>query len=475
MRRQENIYIQTESSCVRNKDILNVNTSSDICVFESPLFIMTGATKIMSGITSTDTSVHIVPNDATTIDINFSFTGNLNSFTFEEFVFRYDTYKLYDNEFLNPPIYSSPNYPNPSTSGYAVSSSIPIDKLALDGEYLLKGNYDYKVCTTILNKLGLRNTTFSSQLDMPYNLYNKTYDYYFIAVREADTPVFNLEPVADRTLGSLASITFIVEGKETDFLIDSPVQGSIVVSLNGLILALNEDYSFSGGVVSLKGETVAEDIVNCIYVSNGVSNGLLGQNIQISGFIPSGPTDGQGSNLAYYNTTTNKFEIYTKTNPTAGSQIIVTLNGVTLANGIDYYQSKTDSKRIILEGSLVGGDIIGIIYNGFASYVGNVDTTAFSIHWSIPNAPQNTNGKFITQVATDKSFNTMVYTGITNYVTGQLNYDSGLVLTGKVGTELVYRVVNEKNYITISNDIIQTMAYSETIPIKINTNKINSY
>jgi len=46
MRYQTPIYIQTDNSAIRNKDILNVSTSSDFCIFTTPLFSMSGATKI---------------------------------------------------------------------------------------------------------------------------------------------------------------------------------------------------------------------------------------------------------------------------------------------------------------------------------------------------------------------------------------------------------------------------------------------
>jgi hypothetical protein len=49
MRYQQPIYIQNENSAVRNKDILNVNMSSDICIFVAPEFTMSGASKIDCG------------------------------------------------------------------------------------------------------------------------------------------------------------------------------------------------------------------------------------------------------------------------------------------------------------------------------------------------------------------------------------------------------------------------------------------
>ena len=474
MRRQENIYIQSENSCVRNKDILNVNTSSDICVFYTPTFNMTGATKIMTGMTSTSDGVHIVTNLENTIDMDIVFTGNLDSFLVEELFFNFDVFKLNGSDFLSPPIYTSPFYSNPSLNSYTVEPSIPIDNLNIDGEYLLKGKFNYKVCTDILSRLNLRNITTTTNLGMPYNGYNETYDFYFIAVREADIPQFTVGITDTNVMGNLVVVSFVVETNENVFTLDTPPQGSPMVTLNGLVLANELDYTFSALTLTLNGPTIPDDIVNMIFVGKSNTDGLVGQNIIVDGFIPSGPLGGEGNNDVYLNTTTNKYEVYTVTTPKS-SDVVITLNGVVLANGIDYYQSVTKGNRFILEGSLVVGDIVTIIYNGDLSYIGNVDTTSFAINWTILNAPQNTFGKFITEVSSDNSFVNITYTAETNYVVGQNGYSSDLFLSGAMGTELFYRVKNEKNYITISNDIIQSSAYSEIIPIVINTNSFNSY
>jgi hypothetical protein len=46
------------------------------------------------------------------------------------------------------------------------------------------------------------------------------------------------------------------------------------------------------------------------------------------------------------------------------------LNGVTLANGGDYYQSISNPKRIILEGDLLIEDIITIVYYPTTTVIG---------------------------------------------------------------------------------------------------------
>ena len=40
---------------------------------------------------------------------------------------------------------------------------------------------------------------------------------------------------------------------------------------------------------------------------------------------------------------------------------------------------------------------------------------------------------------------------------------------------LYYRIKNQKNYVTMCGDIVSSTAYSEIIPIVIQTNAINSY
>ena len=44
-------------------------------------------------------------------------------------------------------------------------------------------------------------------------------------------------------------------------------------------------------------------------------------------------------NKIYYNITTNKFELYLTTQSNPNNDVIVTLNGLSLANNIDYYMA----------------------------------------------------------------------------------------------------------------------------------------
>ena len=78
--------------------------------------------------------------------------------------------------------------------------------------------------------------------------------------------------------------------------------------------------------------------------------------------IASGPTDGQGSNSLYYNTTTSKYELFINTLPAIGAYLVIKLNGTLLTTGTDYTRSTTELNKIILDTSITVtvGDIIEI-------------------------------------------------------------------------------------------------------------------
>jgi len=171
MRYQEPIYSQNENSGVRNKDILNVNMSSDICIFDSPLFIMSGTSGISaskinctgsSGISAskincTGSTTQYIISTATTIPLTFNFTANTSSFTANSATFKFEIYK-YDSSvsgFTLPPVYKSDpiEYPTFSATNYTLQT-ILVSNLNLDGDYLIKGYYEYPICTEFLNKLG---------------------------------------------------------------------------------------------------------------------------------------------------------------------------------------------------------------------------------------------------------------------------------------------------------------------------------
>ena len=473
MRYQEPIYIQNDNSAVRNKDILNVNMSSDVCIFGAPLFTMSGASKI--DCTGTTGTTYVV-STATTIPLSFHFTGNTNSFTANSATFNYEIYKYNSNasSFALPPVYQSSIFTYSGFSGTSVvSENVAISKLGLDGEYLIKGYYQFSACTNFLNLLGKTVNTITYRSGKEYGLYDNDLDFYFIAMTEADTPKL-LNSGSNTPLASklFQQVILPTEGQK-NFIINFGIVGDFVLTLNGLVLALNYDYTISGSVITMVDSTVKGDIVTIIYTTSG-GNTLTSDNINITSTISSGATDNQGTNQAYYNTTQGKYEIYASVSPETGGSILVMINGVTLANGVDYYQSISNDKRIILQGNLVVGDIITLVYFPSVSVINGLLTNNPVVSWSV-KAPQLINGTYTLEISSGSSFSTLYSSSSQDYVVGKTDYYDTFVASGSVGTYLYYRIKNQKNYVTICGDVITSTAYSDIIPIIIQTNAINSY
>jgi len=475
MRYQERIYIQNDNCSVRNKDMLNVNMSSDMCIFVSPLFSMSGASKLdcVSGFTGTS---HVI-STATTIPLTFDFTANTNTFTATNATFKFEIYKYNSevNQFLIPSVYKSNIY---QYSGFSATSiinqSIPVSGLSMDGDYIVKGFYMFDACTDFLNLLGKKVDTLSYIGGSTYGIYDIDLDYYFIATTSASTPTFLLTPDNTPPPNNLFQQVILPVSGQTILTITNSYLGHFILTLNGLVLAPDLDYTYTGNVVTLNAEAVSDDIITVIYTT-GTGNNLNGDNIFVTLPVVSGTTNNEGSNLTYFNTTTGKYEIYTLVTPYANQSIIVMINGATLANGVDFYQSITNPKRIILEGNILVGDVITIVYFATTNTIGGLITNMPVVTWAIAIPPQLVNGIFTLQASTASTFSNIYYSSVTEYIVGQTVYSDSFVASGLIGTKLYYRVKNEKNYVTICDNIINSVAYSEIIPLIVETNAINSY
>ena len=194
---ENNRYIQTQHTCIRNRAINNFNTSSDMCIFSYPEFTMSGASKVpcdadFSAITTATTYLYEVTT-ATTHDLTFEFTANTSEFidkntTFKYEIFKYNTTLGY---FLDPPIYQSDEIEWSSFSGTsAFTNTIPLSTLQIDGEYLIKGYFIHDVCTEFANRLGMINDTSSFKSGDYLGFYEPNKDFYMVIFKGAETPVF---------------------------------------------------------------------------------------------------------------------------------------------------------------------------------------------------------------------------------------------------------------------------------------------
>ena len=488
---QERIYGQCGFCPEKNQTVSSVNMSSDFYIFNRPYYDVTGTTKIdctlppNSGLTSGDTGVYIISTQ-TGITVDFIFTGNTESFTdLNQSKFKYTVHKYNKNlsGFSINAIYTSEIIEWPAFSATsATTQTIPIASLNLDGDYIVKGHFINNVATEFGTLLGETYDTQRYITSDEYAIYQPDRDFYFVSINEAETPVLGQGVNNVLPIGTFIVSSIELQKNQTQIMVDDTFD-SYIVALNGLTLADNYDYTItvitSGSVsttlIQLVSPAVYGDMLTVTYVGIGGSNSIINKVIDIASPITSGATGGQGSNDVYYNTTTNKFELFVDTTPISENDIMVTINGAILANKIDYYQSTSDLKRIILEGNLVIGDIVNVYYNGITNLAENITTPTPSVSWTITTPPTTNDGVFVIEVSTGSTFSTIVSSAETKYSVGEIAYYSTIPLSGNYGDNFYYRVKNEKRYYTLCNSIVESIKYSEVIPITLGINSTNSY
>ncbi len=150
-----------------------------------------------------------------------------------------------------------------------------------------------------------------------------------------------------------------------------------------------------------------------------------------------------------------------------------------MINGVEYYPSTTNKRRIIIENNVEVGDVITAVYFPNAGIVGNIYTLTPVFGWVIQNAPTDDfDGTFTVEIAAenDTDFNTILFSGNVDYQTGIIYYNTSVTISSvSFGDSFIYRIKNEKRYTPISGEVIKTITYSETLPITVITNEINSY
>jgi hypothetical protein len=444
--------------------------------------------------------VYIFNSTNTTIPLTFNFTGNTSSLTGNNSTFKYEIYKYLPSSgvFKLPAVYKSDTIEYSSFSGTnLIAQSVSLSGLSLDGDYLIKGYFEVDACTDFMKRLGKKINTLNYKNGDEYGLYIPETDFYFVAISEAEVPLFNN---VFNDLGTYSPISLyqqvilvdfsnegnipenpndftesnLYERTGSTFVLTNEYVGDVIVTLNGLTMAKDIDYSLSGQVLTFYGTISNQDIITLFYTRT-LSSTLISDVILVNSGIPSGTTNTQGTNKYFYNTTTSKYEIYTNNTPVVNTKIMIMLNGVTLADGIDYYQSTTNLNRIILVGNLWYNDIINIIYYPMANVINGITQANNYIAWYVQNGPQLNNGEFALEYSTTENFVTYTTANIVEYSANVTNYSSILSLSGDVGTEYYYRVKNTKNYASICGDLIESTVYSEIVPVIVQNNAINSY
>ena len=306
---------------------------------------------------------------------------------------------------------------------------------------------------------------------------------------EASQPLFNSSVVPPaKTINSLVVISVITEAGQTKYNIKG--LSDPIVAFNGNILAKDLEYkavtSQTGSTtgtttfipyVELLFDPLEGQVLTYAYVKDGDVNDLLADLYIVEGSIKSGATGTQlESDRVFYNTTEGKYEFYLIS--VSSSDVVLSVNGSMLASNIEYFQSFSNSRRIILEEPLNPGDVVEAFYVPTNAINGDIDTNSPQISWSINTAPLTTGGRFTVQFTDvdDIYYENVQYSAFVNYVVGQKTYSKTITLTNAVaGDKFIYRVVNEKFYTPIIGNAIYSVKYSFTNKVNVTNNSGVNY
>jgi hypothetical protein len=455
-----------------------IKTSSDMCFFNYPQYEIQDMETSVIDLAVDSSNVHIIEEDVE-IPLSITFTNNLEYLN-DEVKFNFNILSL-DKQIQQFTINNLFNSSVMSYSGTTHNTTINTSELLGEGEYLLKLGYQYNACTQIAKAMGKRHVSNTYNPSLPYKHYDANNDKYFVVLYKAEEPRLDIGITSEEgestetTKDRLRATSLITEEGVSIYSIDATTEGDILVTLNGLVLSKDDDFTLDNGQITFAEPLKGSDIVSYIYIGKGNTSGLKNEYLSIDDSIVSGPTGSQGSNYVYHNTDTGKYEIYAEHRIQNPDSLVVILKGMVLTNKVDYYVSTSDSRRIILHGELLVGDWLNIIYDSGENINRSVTEGYKDVNWFVSRAPNNTNGEFIIEFSHTKTFDDIVQYETVPYEIGQTNYTQRVTLNYDYGTVLYYRVKNFKRYDTLNGTTLNSENISDAIKIEIKTNISNNY
>ena len=483
----------------------NLNPEIIICpeIFKSPEYYVGGAIKLVSGITTTltgcttgNTSLAIYNLDYIPVfETSFVITGGTD-YTGYTGDFCYKIFS--DNRFVvSPPVsgfITGTEIIDSCTTFSAITASV-VTQTYVEGllprnwaEYLIRPYYGFvsKECSP-----GIIVDTWKSSPQL--NIFQEDSDYYFMTVIDPPTPILN--PPGGESIPNYTLITdrlYIngvsgqrgvqsINGDLNYFLLRSiPTDGTLILTLNGVQLTDGFDYSLiSQGygvppIVKLQNSLQDWDWLLATYIT-GVPDSwstnfgiYFMDQIVLDGFTVDATPNYRlpGDNTLNFNSVSGAFEFFTSLAIDPEFSLIITVNGIKLANDVQYFKSKSFDGRIIFNGTTFQlGDVITVLAVsklGTTTYnYGSLKTREFLAQWSVP--PSFTNdkvtGKFIVQAFNDKT-NVLLNQGTVSYVDGESNY-SYLFTNLPQGINFRFRVTFEATYPAYLGNNVITCSYSE--------------
>jgi hypothetical protein len=385
---------------------------------------------VNDAVLSCDRYIYVRPFGEDDFSFNYTLNDVTNVIQDKELNFYTEIYKYNNSSQLfgeTPVSNSSISYTEFSSN---TTTTIDINNIG-EGEFLIKGYYNHPLHTFVNRQLGKTyDNIVNRKKGDEYGLYDKTTDWYFLNMYEADVPLFNADTTStgENNVGLVVSSVFTtsgITGYSFSFV------GDPIVNYNGSTLSPGNDYTIVGTNINLNFEVLDNQILTAAYIPEGTSTGLYVDAINVSS-INSGPTDGQSStDKIYYNNEQNKYEYYLDSDP--NGNVVMTVNGSTLISGVEYYLSTTNPKRVILEVTINIGDVIQATYKPLAPFVGQIFTLSPGFSWNITNRPTiGQNGIFTVEITnpSDTDFENVLYSSEINYIVDTRQYSTNVTISG---------------------------------------------
>lgn len=484
----------------------NINTEVSLCseVFLSPLFYMSGTSKLytgstlnLTGCTTGSTAIYNL-NYTPDFTIYFNITGD-TSFTAYTGNFCYKIFSDLNFKSRNDNRLANRSELFNECIAFSAITSTTISRQFLEGELPKSwGQYLVRPYYTFVSKDCKPNQIYNSwNYTEQLNGFNNETDYLFTTVIDPPTPTLPLPQGTPKSNYNLITDRLLIDGLTSQrgsqainnilnyFLLSSvPLNGQVMLILNGVQLTQEYDFKLitngygTPPTVEIFREIKPTDWLLATYVAgqppSWVNN--LGiyfiDTVLISGFTynttPSyrNPND---TGTINYNTTTNKYEFFTTLPIDPTYSTIVSLNGLKLAENYQYFLSDSFDGRIIFEQSNTNfkvGDIISVLClskdkgennNNF----GSLTETNFTASWSVPQSFTNNNvtGRFIIK-AYDKNTNVLTNQGFVDFIENQTNYTYN-INNLSLNVEYRFEIVFESTYKGLLNNNITTCSISE--------------
>jgi YVTN family beta-propeller protein len=358
------------------------------------------------------------------------------------------------------------------------------------GQYLIRPYYDFnsKDCNP--------GTYFNNWNTVPQlNSYQSNTDYYFMTIVDPPTPRLNPPGGIEKPNYTLVTDKLYVNGVSSVrgaqsingdlnyFVLSSIPSSGILLVLNGVQLTENHDFRLIvqgfnvPPIVEVFNVIKNTDWLLATYIAGGsypwtTNFGVYFMDTILVDTFTNTSTPSYrlpGDNSLNYNPVTLNYELFTSLPIDKYNSIILTVNGVKLADDAQYFKSTSFDGRIIFDKiytSFNTGDIISVLAvskdkGQYNNDYGSLKTNQFLVQWSVPPTFTNTDvtGRFIIEAFNDDT-NALTNKKTVDFVDGQANYES-LFTNLPLNVNYRFKVTFEATYYAYLNNEVITCSYSE--------------